>query len=308
MSSLTTHPSRRYALMRAHTATHLLHASLCTIFPNTKQAWSYVGEDELRFDFFADRLLDAREITQINDHITMIIREHYTVTSTEMPYQNAIASGAKAFFEDKYPELVRVVTVQDNTWKTESIELCGGTHVSDTGQIGAFIIIEQSAVAAGIKRISAITGPRLTDYILALQSEKITLANKVGVSAKQLDTKIEKLVTEHTELTHKVQKLSNVLIAKTPYIVGKIGETDVDIIWSYEEQWFADTVDFAEVVAYLRSLSPTMKRLLHSASGQYALFHPQAKEIIKKLSLKWWWSENFVQGMDTTIFTTLSIV
>lgn len=97
--------------MRAHTATHLLHAALSEIFPQTKQAGSYVGEDELRFDFFADRLLDTKEIEHINHQINAIIREHHLVTVTEMSYQDAIASGAKAFFEDKYPERVRVVKV-----------------------------------------------------------------------------------------------------------------------------------------------------------------------------------------------------
>lgn len=112
MSHIIVDAHRRYALMRAHTATHLLHAALCEVFPQTKQAGSYVGEDELRFDFFTDRLLDQAELDAITQKINEIIRQHCPVTMTEMSYEDAIASGAKAFFEDKYPERVRVVAVK----------------------------------------------------------------------------------------------------------------------------------------------------------------------------------------------------
>lgn len=121
MSSIHVTSSRRTACMRAHTATHMLHMLLAEIFPQTKQAGSYVGEDELRFDFFADRLLHKEELDNITQRINVLINEDYTVSTSEMNYQQAVASGAKAFFEDKYPEIVRVVRIHD----TQSVELCG---------------------------------------------------------------------------------------------------------------------------------------------------------------------------------------
>ncbi len=288
---------RRYALMRAHTATHLLHAALSEIFPQTKQAGSYVWEDELRFDFFAERLLDAKEIEHINNQINTIIRQHHLVTVTEMSYQDAIASGAKAFFEDKYPERVRVVKIHE----TQSVELCGGTHVSQTNEIGAFFITEQSAVAAGVKRIVALTGPRVAGLVQSLMIEKNLLADKVGVPAKQVEAKIDKLIAEHSELSHKVQKLSTSLVTNKASIAGKLGDTDIACLRSYEDQWLVGTLDFTEVVASLRSNTSLSSRCLYSASGQYALFHPQAKDMTKNLWLKGGGSENFIQGRDEKI-------
>ena len=111
----------------------------------------------MRFDFFADTLLDPSQIDYINTKINRIIYQHHLVTTTETSYEGAIQSGAKAFFEDKYPENVRVVKIQDNSGVYYSVELCGGTHVANTGQIGGFFLTEQSTVAAGVKRIVALT-------------------------------------------------------------------------------------------------------------------------------------------------------
>lgn len=149
-----------------------------------------------------------------------------------MSYQDAIASGAKAFFEDKYPERVRVVKIHD----TQSVELCGGTHVSQTNEIGAFVITEQSAVAAGIKRIVALTGPCVAGLVQSLMTEKNLLADKVGVPAKQVEAKIDKLITEHSELSHKAQKLSTALVANKAPIAGKLGDNTIDCLRSYEDQ------------------------------------------------------------------------
>lgn len=109
-----------------------------------------------------------------------------------------------------------------NNSQAISVELCGGTHVADTSQIGAFVITEQSAVAAGVKRIVALTGTKVVEYLTLLHKEKNNLADKVGVPAKQLEAKIEKLLTEHTELSQKVQKLSSALIANKAIVAGKI--------------------------------------------------------------------------------------
>jgi alanyl-tRNA synthetase len=100
--------------MRAHTATHLLHAALTNIFPQTKQAGSYVGPDELRFDFFAERLLTSEELQQIVSQINTSITANLPVSVAEMSYDDAIKTGAKAFFEDTYPEVVRVVSIMKN--------------------------------------------------------------------------------------------------------------------------------------------------------------------------------------------------
>lgn len=206
MSSLSVNLPRRSALSRAHTATHLLHAVLVSLLPDTKQAGSYVGEDELRFDFYADNLFPDNQLATIAQTINTAIYSSYPVTTAQMSYEQALESGAKAFFEEKYPEVVRVVSILSPDLK--SVELCGGTHVSNTAQIGGFVITEQSTVAAGIKRISALTGPKLAEHLLSLQAEKQKLANKVGVPVKQINAKIEKILTENDFLSSQTQKLS----------------------------------------------------------------------------------------------------
>ena len=111
----------------------------------------------MRFDFFAERGLTTDEIEQINLALANSIAAASPVSTQEMPYADAVSFGAKAFFEDTYPEIVRVVSISDGS----SIELCGGTHVSSTDAIGCFVITEQSAVAAGVKRLTALTGPKV---------------------------------------------------------------------------------------------------------------------------------------------------
>jgi len=108
--------------------------------------------------------------------------------------------------------------------------------VSQTNEIGSFFVTEQSAVAAGVKRIVALTGPRVAGLVQSLMIEKNLLADKVGVSAKQVEAKIDKLIAEHSELTHKVQKLSTALVANKASITGKLGHTDISCLRSYEDQ------------------------------------------------------------------------
>jgi alanyl-tRNA synthetase len=128
---------QRYAKQRAHTATHILHSELSTIFPQTKQAGSLVDEDMVRFDFYADRLLDDEEISSLEEHINKVIYQGHDVVIQDMKKTDAENLGAKMFFEDKYGEVVRVVQIADY----KSIELCGGTHVTNTKEIGSCVII-----------------------------------------------------------------------------------------------------------------------------------------------------------------------
>jgi alanyl-tRNA synthetase len=121
-----------------------------------------------------------------------------------MSYEDAITTGAKAFFEDTYPEIVRVVAIGTGL----SVELCGGTHVSETSQIGSFFITEQTAVAAGIKRIVALTGPKVAAHAQVLQDNLDQIANKISVPVKQLDAKIEKILAESEILHTQVEKLT----------------------------------------------------------------------------------------------------
>lgn len=151
----TVHEDKRVDAMKNHTATHLLQAALMQTFGNQiKQSGSLVHPDYLRFDFTYHGTLSDAEIKLIEDLVNEKIRANIPVDINYMPYRDAIKLGALAFFGDKYnPEQVRVVNVPDF-----SVELCGGTHVNRTGDIGIFKIIQESALAAGHRRIFALTG------------------------------------------------------------------------------------------------------------------------------------------------------
>jgi len=144
----------RYAIQRNHTATHLLHSALRKILgEHVQQRGSVVDPCRLRFDFSHLNALTAKEIVQINTLVNEYIMSTAPVSAEEMNYNEAIATGAVALFDEKYGEKVRVVQVLDI-----SSEFCGGCHVKNTGQIGSFNIISEGSVASGVRRIEAVTG------------------------------------------------------------------------------------------------------------------------------------------------------
>ena len=137
---------------RLHTATHLLHASLRKVLGNeVHQAGSDITPERLRFDFTFPRKMTPEEIKQVEDMVNEITRQDLVVTREEMSYEDAIKSGAMAFFKLKYPDRVNVYTVGDF-----SKELCGGPHVSHSAEIGKFKITKEEAVSAGVRRIRAV--------------------------------------------------------------------------------------------------------------------------------------------------------
>jgi alanyl-tRNA synthetase len=160
-------PLRRARDMRNHTATHLMHAALRNILgTHVKQAGSLVAPDHLRFDFSHFASVDASELAEIEQQVNEEILRDLALTTDIMNIDDALGSGAIAFFGDKYPESnVRVVTIPDPSSPRGfySKELCGGTHVARTGEIGVFKITGEQSVAAGVRRIEAISG----DYALA---------------------------------------------------------------------------------------------------------------------------------------------
>ena len=166
-------PERRARNMRNHTATHLMNAALRNILgTHIKQSGSLVAPDHLRFDFTHFAGVDPDEISEIEVQVNEEIRKNLGISTDIMNIDDALASGALAFFGDKYPEAnVRVVTIPDASTPNGfySKELCGGTHVSRTGEIGMFKILSESSTAAGIRRIVAISGDRaLAEYQTSL--------------------------------------------------------------------------------------------------------------------------------------------
>jgi alanyl-tRNA synthetase len=204
-------PERRVRDMRNHTATHLLNAALRNILgTHVKQAGSLVAPDHLRFDFSHFAQVDPSELGEIEQQVNEEIRKNLELRTDIMNIDDALASGALAFFGDKYPEAnVRVVTIPDSTTPRGfySKELCGGTHVIRTGDIGVFKIIGEQSVAAGVRRIEAISGDRaLAEYQKSLatlrtvagmlnagEDEVIAALERQFEAAKQLEKQLEAL-------------------------------------------------------------------------------------------------------------------
>jgi alanyl-tRNA synthetase len=204
-------PERRARNMRNHTATHLMNAALRNVLgTHVKQSGSLVAPDHLRFDFTHFAAVDPGEIAEIEQQVNEEIRKDLEIRTDIMNIDDALASGALAFFGDKYPEAnVRVVTIPDGDSPRSfySKELCGGTHVVRTGGIGVFKIVAEQSTAAGIRRIEAITGDRaLTEYQKALSTLR-TAAGLLNSKEDQLIPAIERQLEQMKALEKQLQGL-----------------------------------------------------------------------------------------------------
>ncbi len=193
----------RVSTERNHSATHLLHAALKQVLGNhVNQKGSLVNADNLRFDFSHFAKVTDEELERIEQIVNEKIRENiFLKEERNVPYQQAITSGVTALFGEKYGDFVRVITFSEEFSK----ELCGGTHVKATGQIGFFIITAESAVAAGVRRIEAITGVAAENYI-ALQSKLVQQLKELLKNPKDLSKSVEALLDENNRLKKEIEK------------------------------------------------------------------------------------------------------
>jgi alanyl-tRNA synthetase len=186
---------RRRNIERNHSATHIVHAALRRVLgTHVRQQGSLVEPDRLRFDFSHHGPIDPGTLQVIEREVNEHVLENAVVETREMPYPDALKLGAMAFFSEKYGDLVRVVTMGD------SIELCGGTHVRSTGQIGLFRFLGQGGVAAGVRRIEAITGPGAYRAVVELQDRLRRVAETLKAQPDQLLRRSEQLLEEKSKL------------------------------------------------------------------------------------------------------------
>jgi alanyl-tRNA synthetase len=193
---------RRAATRRNHTATHLLHAALRQVLgPHVKQAGSLVAPDRLRFDFVHFAALTREQLRNIEQIVNKHILRNTAVETVVKPTQEAIAGGAMALFGEKYGDKVRVVSVPGF-----SMELCGGTHVQATGDIGLFAIVSESGVAAGTRRIEAITGTESLNLFESQRDIIGTLAQALTARPEELGAKVSALQEEARRLSRELQQ------------------------------------------------------------------------------------------------------
>jgi alanyl-tRNA synthetase len=199
--------ARREASRLNHSATHLAHAALRhRLGTHVKQAGSLVDPTKLRFDFSHHKAVSADDLRAIEDDVNAQIRANAEVTTEEMSYDDAVKAGALAFFGDKYGDRVTVVRMGDF-----STELCGGTHVRRTGDIGVFKIDAESGVAAGVRRLEAVTGAGALDEIRRHESLLGEIAQLLKSGEQEAKGKLEKLLQQSRELERRVQELQSKL-------------------------------------------------------------------------------------------------
>jgi alanyl-tRNA synthetase len=188
---------RRQAIVLNHSATHLMHAALRQVLgEHVQQKGSLVAPDRLRFDFSHDEAVTPEQLQQVEDLVNAQIRENTPADIKHMQYDDAVTSGAIALFGEKYEDEVRVLNFGDGF----SVELCGGTHVSSTGDIGVFKITSEGGVAAGVRRIEALTGKGALEWIDASQRALDEVAAILKSPRDQAAARVEQLLRRNKVL------------------------------------------------------------------------------------------------------------
>jgi alanyl-tRNA synthetase len=237
---------RRHDTERNHTATHLLHAALRNVLgEHVHQAGSLVSPDRLRFDFTHSGPMTAEQLAKVEQQVNAGIWTAAPVNTREEAYTDAVASGAMALFGEKYGDVVRVVEIP-----ALSVELCGGTHVRNTAEIGLLRIVSEVGVAAGVRRIEAVTGPRAFQFLADRDHALHLVASRLKVpltglssGAEQIERKLDTLIDERKQLEKRLDEamrggasgggLAQQLVATatdvhgTRYVVSRVDVPDV---------------------------------------------------------------------------------
>ncbi len=196
---------RRDRIRANHSATHLLHAALRNVLGgHVTQKGSLVAEDRLRFDFSHPKALTAEEIAAVEAQVNAEIRHNDVVTTRLMSPDDAIAAGAMALFGEKYGEEVRVLSMGRGDWQgsgqSYSVELCGGTHVRATGDIGLLRIVSESAVSSGVRRIDALTGEAARQWVVGREEALKAVAAALKTAPEEVEARVAALVDERRRL------------------------------------------------------------------------------------------------------------
>jgi len=223
----TVNKERRMATARNHTATHLLHKALRnTLGTHVEQAGSLVAPDRLRFDFSHFAPLTRQELDIVEYEVNERIMEDLEIMIEEMPIEKARQAGAMALFEEKYGDKVRVVSIGDY-----SKELCGGTHLKRTGQAGLFKILSESGVAAGVRRIEAITGFNVLNYIKQQQMLLNETSEVLKTVPNELPSRVELILREVKELKRQLEEIKLKKTASIEEIMDSVTAIgDVNVI------------------------------------------------------------------------------
>jgi alanyl-tRNA synthetase len=218
---------RRLDIARNHTATHLLQATLRDLLGrHVQQRGSMVTADRLRFDFSHLAALTREEIEEIERRVNFLVRHNLAVVCQDMAYQEAVESGAMALFDEKYCDRVRVVSIGS---PAVSIELCGGTHIQSTGEIGYFHVVMESSVGAGLRRLEGVTGRAAADLLLQRLAIVDNLSHLLHSSADDVKNKVHQLTADLEQERKQRMALETQLARSAAETLASQAETVKDI-------------------------------------------------------------------------------
>jgi alanyl-tRNA synthetase len=270
----------RSATRRNHSATHLLHFALRTVLgPQAMQKGSLVGPDRLRFDYSSPRALTRDELSRIEEIVNAKVLENADITTDVLPMDDAKKRGAIGIFEEKYGDVVRMLTMTQ-----DSIELCGGTHAARTGDLGLFKIVSESGLAAGVRRIEAATGTNALRFVRELEHELGHAAELVKASPMKTAERVEKLLQTQKELQREIDQLKKQLVSggsgDLTANAKKVG--DVNVLGATVE--LGDANSLRELADQLRDkLAPSVIALgTATKDGRALLVCTVSKELVGK--------------------------
>ncbi len=295
-------PEHRYNCARHHTATHLLHYALRKLLGgHVYQTGSLVAPDRLRFDFTHFSKLTAEQLQQIEDMVNDMILDDLEVRIEYKPLSVAKEEGAIALFGEKYGDIVRTVRVISREGNTLSYELCGGTHVNRTGQIGLFKIISERSVALGIRRIEAKVGLALKSHIDRITDKLATVAEILNTSPEEVETVLTRLQSQQAELRKRLSRLEDKLAELiTQNLLSSVKTTDKVIYHQLEA-----TPDFLLKIHDRLKLRKEMTYLLaglHEGKVHLLAHGPHASElrdILKSSGIKLGGKGSLLRGGTT---------
>jgi len=233
---------RRRQIMRHHSATHLLHKALReTLGENVVQKGSWVGPDHTTFDIPLNRAINKEEIDRINRRVMEKVREALPFHESQKPYKEAVSQGAMHLFEEKYGDVVRVVCFGEWT-----CELCGGTHVKNTADIGTAVIVSEASIGSGLRRIDMVVGEAADDLVRRDRELLSTVARSFNVSPEQLPQRIEAVRTQLKEAERDRDRLRrdriggdgmSVRHGRVDYVTETVDATNMDELKSYADRY-----------------------------------------------------------------------
>ena len=273
---------RRRRLSGSHSATHLMHSALRELLgSHVQQKGSLVAEERLRFDFSHEGSLNREELIEIEKVVGEQVRMNTAVDVSLMPYKQAISSGALAFFGEKYAEEVRVVRMGGNF----SAELCGGTHVAQTGEIGGFKIISETGVASGVRRIEALTGAQAINESQIEQGKLLKISEYLKTDPSRIEERVEQLVEENKRLVKEMSGISQRLAADS------IGELEKGITKVGEVSYLGGKIEGDSDLALklLDSLKSKYNEkyvflIVHQSDQSAGLVTVVSKDLVDKIS------------------------